>query len=81
MLSGNALGKETDKRVRWWSLYRVLVRRALGKKGTPGHRHSLFAECFVAFALGKEATFVECLLMLSGKKLIKGSAGDLFTEC
>jgi hypothetical protein len=35
----------------------------------------------VALALNKQATFAECLLMLSAKELIKGPAGDLFAEC
>jgi hypothetical protein len=35
----------------------------------------------VALALGKEATFAKCLLMLLAKELTKGPAGDLFAEC
>jgi hypothetical protein len=34
----------------------------------------------VAVALGKEATFVECLLVHSAKVMTKGPAGDLFAE-
>jgi hypothetical protein len=32
-------------------------------------------------ALGKEATFAECLIIHSAKGLTKGSAGDPFAEC
>jgi hypothetical protein len=32
-------------------------------------------------ALGKEATFVECLLVHLAKLLTKGSVGDFFDEC
>jgi hypothetical protein len=35
----------------------------------------------VALALGKEATFGECLLVHSTKKLTKGPAGDIIVEC
>jgi hypothetical protein len=35
----------------------------------------------VASALGKEATFAECLLVHSAKVLTKGPTGDLFAEC
>jgi hypothetical protein len=35
----------------------------------------------VALALGKEASFVECLLAHSAKELTKGSTGDTFAEC
>jgi hypothetical protein len=39
-----------------------------------------FLPSVVALALGKEATFVECLLVHSAKVLTKRSAGDLFVE-
>jgi hypothetical protein len=35
----------------------------------------------VVLALGKEASFNECLLEYSAKELTKGSAGDPFVEC
>jgi hypothetical protein len=35
----------------------------------------------VALALGKEASFIECLLVHSAKELTKGSASDPFAEC
>jgi hypothetical protein len=35
----------------------------------------------VVLALGKEASFNECLLEYSTKELTKGSAGDPFVEC
>jgi hypothetical protein len=35
----------------------------------------------VALVFGKEATFVECLLVHSAKVLTKGLAGDPFAEC
>jgi hypothetical protein len=57
-------------------------------------RGKLFAECHlicstkgytlpsaIASALGKEATFVECLLVHSAKVLTKGPTGDLVAEC
>jgi hypothetical protein len=35
----------------------------------------------MALTLGKEATFAECLLMLSAKELTNKPAGDFFAEC
>jgi hypothetical protein len=35
----------------------------------------------MASALGKEVTFVECLLVHSAKMLTKGPADDLVAEC
>jgi hypothetical protein len=35
----------------------------------------------VALSLGKEASFVECLLVQSVKELTKRSTGDIFAEC
>jgi hypothetical protein len=35
----------------------------------------------VTLALGKEASFAECLLAHSAKKLTKGPAGGPFAEC
>jgi hypothetical protein len=32
-------------------------------------------------ALGKEASFVECLLSHSAKELTKGPTGDPFADC
>jgi hypothetical protein len=40
-----------------------------------------FLPSVVALALHKEASFAECLLEHSAKKLIKGPAGGHFAEC
>jgi hypothetical protein len=58
-VSPSALGKETNKGAHWWSLCRVLVRRALGKDGS-------FAECHLILSVKEVAKgltgcfFAEC---------------------
>jgi hypothetical protein len=76
--------RKTTKKGVFWSRQRgslpsVKV-EALGKEGTPGTGKASWPSD-VALALGKEASFAECLLVQSIKKLTKGSTGDIFAEC
>jgi hypothetical protein len=52
---------------------------ALGKEGTPGTGKASLPSA-KTLAVGKEASFTECLLKHSTKELTKGPTSDTFAE-
>jgi hypothetical protein len=66
------LSKEFLHRVQWPKHLAKKAHLGTGKAALPS---------VVAFALGKEASFVECLLEHPAKELTKGPAGHIFAEC